>query len=336
MTTSSELAIPEVSQASIQDVLDVVQDDYDATNELIAKSLESNVDTVSAIGRYIVTSGGKRLRPLLAILVSRALGFEGNEVNKLAVLIEFLHTATLLHDDVVDHSEQRRGRKTANLLWGNAESILVGDFLYSRGFQLMVELNNMAIMGVIADATNQIAEGEVKQLEHVGDANMSESDYMEVIRGKSAMLFQASSETGATIANASPTDIESARLFGLHFGLAYQLIDDMLDYGGSTETLGKKVGIDLAEGKPTLPLIFAIQHCEKEKSDRVKQAIVDKNPEVSNDVFEIVKSSGALAYTRTNAMAQTYLAKSALYRLPPNRYRQALFQLADIALTREH
>ena len=273
---------------------------------------------------------------MVAVLIAKALGNQNPDVIKLAALIEFLHTATLLHDDVIDQSDRRRGHKTVNLIWGNAASVLVGDFLYSRAFQLMVELNSMNIMNVIADATNLIAEGEVKQLEHVGDANMSESDYMEIIRCKSALLFQASAETGALISNAADTEIDSARLFGLHFGLAYQLIDDLLDYDGDVSTLGKNVGIDLAEGKSTLPLIFALRHCEASKADLIRAAIVDKKDDDLEEIIHIVKSSGALAYTRTNAIAQTHLAKSALYQLPPSRYRQGLLRLSEIALERDH
>ena len=303
---------------------------------LIESNLASDVDTVAEIGKYIVESGGKRLRPLIAVLVARALGHSGFDVVKLAVLLEFLHTATLLHDDVVDHSRRRRGRKTVNLIWGNAPSVLVGDFLYSRAFQLMVEIGRMDVMAVISEATNLIAAGEVKQLEHIGDPELSESDYMDIIRCKSALLFQAASATGATIANPNPEDTEAARVFGLHFGLAYQLMDDLLDYAGDSDTLGKNVGDDLAEGKPTLPLIFAMRYSSKEKAELIRHAIRDRTAENSEKILTIVRDSGALGYTRTNALAQTHLAKSSLYHLPPNRYRDGLLDLCDIAFERIH
>lgn len=336
MTTliQEERTLP--TSEAIREVFALVREEFEATNQSIEAYLASDVSTVTKIGHYIVNSGGKRLRPMMAVLVARALGHQGNDAVKLAVLIEFLHTAMLLHDDVIDQSERRRGRKTVNLIWGNAATVLVGDFLHSRAFQLMVEIGSMEIMQVIADATNLIAQGEVMQLEHIGDPDLSESEYMEIIQFKSALLFQAAAETGASLANAKPTNIEAARLFGLHFGLAYQLLDDLLDYCGESNTLGKNVGIDLAEGKTTLPLIFAMRHCSSDKADFIRQAIQDRTDSNTEQVLEIVKSSGALAYTRTNAIAQIHLAKSALIRLPPSRYRDGLMRLSDIAVEREH
>ncbi|MYD44451.1 MAG: octaprenyl diphosphate synthase [Gammaproteobacteria bacterium] len=300
----------------------------------IRQNLNSDVATVAAIGKHIVESGGKRLRPMMAILVGRALGHSGPELITLAVLLEFLHTATLLHDDVVDVSQRRRGHKTVNLLWGNAPSVLVGDFLYSRAFQLMVELNHMQVMTVISDATNTIAEGEVKQLENVGNPDLTEAQYMDIIRCKSALLFQAATETGAVVANASSDEVEAARLFGLHFGLAYQLMDDLLDYAGDNDTLGKNVGDDLAEGKSTLPLIFAMRYGSGADAALIRQAIESKSTNDARRIIEVVRESGALGYVRTNAIAQTNLAKGALVRLPPNRYQDGLINLADIALER--
>ena len=316
------------------EVTQLIQTELNAIEDLIRSNLNSDVETVAQIGAYIVDSGGKRLRPIMAVLVARALGSSGSDVVKLAVLIEFLHTATLLHDDVVDKSHRRRGRKTVNLLWGNAPSVLVGDFLYSRAFQLMVELGRMDIMAVISDATNLIAAGEVKQLENVGNADLSEADYMEIIRSKSALLFQAAAETGATVAAAGTDDVEAARLFGLHFGLAYQLMDDLLDYAGDSDTLGKNIGDDLSDGKTTLPLIFAMRYSSAEKADLIRTAICDQSANETQQVMDIVKDSGALGYTRANALAQTHLAKSALYRLPPSRFRDGLNQLADLAFNR--
>lgn len=319
---------------SFSEVTRLVQSELTAAEKLIQSNIESDVATVASIGVYIVESGGKRLRPMTAILVARALGHRGEDVVTLAVLLEFLHTATLLHDDVVDRSQRRRGRKTVNLLWGNAPSVLVGDFLYSRSFQLMVQLGRMDIMSVISEATNLIAAGEVKQLEHVRDPDLSEADYMDIIRCKSALLFQAAAESGATLARANADETEASRLFGLHFGLAYQLMDDLLDYAGDSDQLGKNVGDDLREGKPTLPLIFAMRYSSDEHATLIRKAIREQSAEDSEQIMEIVKQSGALGYTRANALAQTHLAKSSLFRLPPSRYRDGLNHLADIALER--
>lgn len=319
---------------SFVEVAQLVQPEMAAVEASIRANLTSDVETVSAIGEYIVAAGGKRLRPMMAILVARALGNESDSVVTLAVLLEFLHTATLLHDDVVDSSHRRRGRKTVNLLWGNAPSVLVGDFLYSKAFQLMVELNRMDIMAVISDATNTIAAGEVKQLEHIGDPDLNENEYMDIIRCKSALLFQAATEAGAVVANAREEDIEAARTFGLHFGLAYQLMDDLLDYAGESEILGKNVGDDLGEGKTTLPLIFAIRQSSSADADMIREAIRNKSPDDVDRIISIVKASGALGYARAHAIAQTNLAKNSLFRLPPNRFRDGLTRLADIALER--
>ncbi len=319
---------------SFSEITYLVHEEIEAAEHLIRENLKTDVDTVSTIGEYIVESGGKRLRPITAILIARALDYQQHDLIHLAVLIEFLHTATLLHDDVVDSSKRRRGRKTVNLLWGNAPSVLVGDFLYSRAFQLMVEVGRMDIMAVISEATNLIAAGEVKQLEHVGNPDLGEAEYMEIIRCKSALLFQAAAETGATLANAGQDEVEAARLFGLHFGLAYQLIDDMLDYAGDSVQLGKNVGDDLAEGKPTLPLIFAMRYSADEQAETIRTAIRNHSASELEQIMQIVKQSGALGYTRANAIAQTHLAKSSLYRLPPSRYRDGLNRMADLALDR--
>lgn len=241
-----------------------VADDFSAVDEIIKKQLTSRVPLVSKIGDYITSAGGKRLRPLLVLLCGKALGREGDDLRLLAATIEFLHTATLLHDDVVDMSGMRRGRSTANALWGNAPSVLVGDFLYSRSFEMMVELGSMPVMQILSKATRVIAEGEVLQLSRVRDASTTEEVYMEVIRGKTAMLFEASTHSAAALAQATDEQREALRTFGDHLGVAFQLVDDLLDYKGDSQTLGKNVGDDLAEGKPTLPLIdlhHARRHC---------------------------------------------------------------------------
>jgi octaprenyl-diphosphate synthase len=236
-----------------------VADDFSAVDEIIKKQLTSRVPLVSKIGDYITSAGGKRLRPLLVLLCGKALGREGDDLRLLAATIEFLHTATLLHDDVVDMSGMRRGRSTANALWGNAPSVLVGDFLYSRSFEMMVELGSMPVMQILSKATRVIAEGEVLQLSRVRDASTTEEVYMEVIRGKTAMLFEASTHSAAALAQATDEQREALRTFGDHLGVAFQLVDDLLDYKGDSQTLGKNVGDDLAEGKPTLPLIYTMR-----------------------------------------------------------------------------
>lgn len=333
---ASSLTVEPYLPTAFKEVRQLVAPEIDATEKLIKINLDSDVETVAAIGKHIVESGGKRLRPMMAILVARALGYQGQNVVQLAVLLEFLHTATLLHDDVVDGSQRRRGRQTVNVLWGNAPSVLVGDFLYSRAFQLMVELGSMDLLQVLSEATNVIAAGEVKQLEHIGDPFLSEADYMDIIRCKSALLFQAAAETGAVLARGTPDEVDAARTFGLHFGLSYQLMDDLLDYAGESEQLGKNVGDDLREGKPTLPLIFAIRYSSKEQSEQICDAIREKSAVNAEEIMNTVSDSGALGYTRANATAQTHLAKSALYRLTPSRFRDGLNQLTDIALARSH
>ena len=329
----------------------LVSDDFAAVNELIPRQLTSDVDLVEAIGRYIVESGGKRLRPLIVLLGARACGYTGTGHIRLAAIIEFLHTATLLHDDVVDRSGLRRGRATANALWGNAPSVLVGDFLYSRAFQLMVELESIDIMAILADATNVIAEGEVLQLANVGNAELTEANYTEVIRCKTAMLFQAAAHTSAVLAcsadtagaanesNAADADtnlnsIERLRDYGLHFGMAYQLVDDWLDYAGDVAVMGKNVGDDLAEGKATLPLIYTMANGAPADAELVQTALRSKCADKLDDVCAAVNRSGALDYTRKQARAASARALEALLGLPANQYRDALEDLTHAAVAR--
>ncbi|MFK7914137.1 MAG: polyprenyl synthetase family protein, partial [Pseudomonadales bacterium] len=260
---------------------ELLRDDLAALNHLIPRQLTSDVGMVEEISRYIVESGGKRLRPLLVLLGTGCCGYGGAQTEqqhiKLAAVIEFLHTATLLHDDVVDRSGLRRGRETANALWGNAPSVLVGDFLYSRAFQLMVALGSLPIMQVLSDATNTIAEGEVQQLAKLGDLALDEQSYMEVIRCKTALLFEAATHTAGLLASTDPAEIEALRRYGLHFGLAYQLMDDYLDYAGETEVMGKNAGDDLAEGKITLPLIYGMANASQGASSLLRSAISNKS-----------------------------------------------------------
>ncbi|MDA1076879.1 MAG: polyprenyl synthetase family protein [Proteobacteria bacterium] len=315
-------------------IFDLVADDFAAVNALIPRELTSDVDLVEEISQYIVESGGKRLRPLLVLLGTRCCEYSGTRQLKLAAVIEFLHTATLLHDDVVDHSSLRRGRKTANALWGNSSSVLVGDFLYSRAFQLMVDLDNMSIMAILSDATNTIAEGEVLQLANIGNTGLSEAAYMEVIRCKTALLFQAAAHTAAVLAGASADEVQALKHFGLHFGLTYQLVDDWLDYAGDTRTMGKKVGRDLAEGKLTLPLIQALKTAPERQVNLIRTSLKTKSNEHLDEILTILNGCDALHYTRNAATHQAGLAIDCLTDLRDNEYRDALTTLTRYSISR--
>ena len=311
-----------------------VAGDFAAVNQLILDQLHSRVPLVEKIGHYIISAGGKRLRPLVVLLSARACGADSSEQHSLAAIIEFLHTATLLHDDVVDTSDLRRGRSTANALWGNAPSVLVGDFLYSRAFEMMVELGNMQVMQILANATNVIAEGEVLQLSKVRDANTDEATYMEVIRSKTAMLFEAASHSAAVLAGAEADQVEALREFGDALGIAFQLMDDLLDYSGDAAEMGKNVGDDLAEGKPTLPLIYTMRHGTEEQAALVRQAIQKGGTDDITPIREAVTASGALDYTARLAQQHADRAIALLDTLPASEYRDALEQLARFAVKR--
>lgn len=323
-----------------QQILDTVAQDFEQVNTLIIEQLSSDVPLVEKIAHYIVESGGKRMRPLLVLLISNALGLKGEPKGKnkikLASIIEFLHTATLLHDDVVDTSDLRRGKATANAKWGNAPSVLVGDFLYSRAFQMMVQINNMSIMNILSDATNVIAEGEVFQLMNCKNPDVTEENYMAVIKSKTAMLFQAASHSGAVLASASAEQEAALRDYGLHLGLAFQLIDDVLDYTGSAEDMGKNVGDDLAEGKPTLPLIYAMKHGSEEQAQLIRNAIRKGGLEDLSLIKECVQTTGALNYTIERANEEAKKAKDCLNTLENSPYKEALFALAGLAVERDH
>ncbi len=311
-----------------------VAGDFAAVNQLILDQLHSRVPLVEKIGHYIISAGGKRLRPLVVLLSARACGADSSEQHTLAAIIEFLHTATLLHDDVVDTSDLRRGRSTANALWGNAPSVLVGDFLYSRAFEMMVALGNMEVMQILANATNVIAEGEVLQLSKVRDANTDEATYMEVIRSKTAMLFEAASHSAAVLAGAKADQIEALREFGDALGIAFQLMDDLLDYSGDAAEMGKNVGDDLAEGKPTLPLIYTMRQGTEEQAALVRQAIQKGGTDDITPIREAVTASGALDYTARLAQQHADRAIALLDTLPASEYRDALEQLARFAVKR--
>lgn len=314
----------------------VVADDFTAVDGIIRRQLASRVPLVEKIGDYITSAGGKRLRPLLVLLAGNALGARGERLELLAATIEFLHTATLLHDDVVDKSGLRRGRATANALWGNAPSVLVGDFLYARSFEMLVELGELPVMQVLANATRVIAEGEVLQLSKVRDASTTEEIYMEVIRGKTAMLFEASTHSAALLAGASAAQAEALRSFGDALGVAFQLVDDLLDYRGDAATLGKNVGDDLAEGKPTLPLIYAMREGTPEQAQLVRDAIQKGGIENLDAILAAVEASGALDYTASQARAFAARAIARLDALPPSEYRDALVELTEFAVARTH
>jgi len=317
-----------------QRIHDTVADDFSRVNDLIIQRLASDVPMVEKIAQYIIESGGKRLRPLLVLLSSRACGYQGDDHLKLAAVIEFLHTATLLHDDVVDTSDMRRGKSTANARWGNAPSVLVGDFLYARAFQMMVELESLPVMNVLSQATAVIAEGEVMQLMNIKNPDLTEEQYMVVIHHKTAMLFEASSHTGALLAHADQEAGTALRDYGKHLGLAFQLVDDVLDYLGDAEAMGKNVGDDLAEGKTTLPLIYAMANGSDDERKLIRQAIRNGGRDELPRVLEIVKSSGAIEYTMTKAQDHARIALELAQRLPESKYRQALELLTDAAVAR--
>ncbi|MDG9853680.1 polyprenyl synthetase family protein [Pseudomonas nitroreducens] len=314
----------------------VVADDFTAVDGIIRRQLTSRVPLVEKIGDYIISAGGKRLRPLLVLLSGKALGYSGDDLKLLAATIEFLHTSTLLHDDVVDASGLRRGRATANAQWGNAPSVLVGDFLYARSFEMMVELGSMPVMRIISQATRVIAEGEVLQLSKVRDASTTEETYMEVIRGKTAMLFEASTHSAAALANAQPEQSEALRLFGDALGIAFQLVDDLLDYRGDAASLGKNVGDDLAEGKPTLPLIATMRDGTPEQAALVRKAIQQGGSQDLEGIRAAVEAAGALDYTAKLAREYAARAIEHLKALPDNEHRAALIELAEFSVARTH
>jgi len=301
--------------------------DMHEVDRVIQRRLASDVALIDQIAHYIISAGGKRIRPMLVLLFSSALGFDGPERYELAATVEFIHTATLLHDDVVDESDLRRGRKTANALFGNAASVLVGDFVYSRAFQMMVSVNRMRVLDVLADATNVIAEGEVLQLMNMHDPDLAVDDYLRVIRFKTAKLFEASARLGAVLADAPRTVEEACAAYGRSLGTAFQLVDDLLDYEGATNQLGKNVGDDLREGKPTLPLLIAMERGTPAERELVRHAIEQGEVARLAEIVEIVRHTGALAATREAARAETDKARATLDALPPSAARDALLEL---------
>ena len=319
---------------SFDDVAALADDDMKAVNRLISKSLESDVPLVSQVSEYIVMSGGKRLRPLIVLLAARALGYEGEQHVRAATIIEFIHTATLLHDDVVDSSERRRGQDSANTVFGNQASVLVGDFLYSRSFQMMVDIGDMRVMQILADATNMIAAGEVQQLMNVHDPDTTEADYEQVIYRKTARLFEAGAQIAAVLAGRDACEEAAMVEYGRCLGTAFQLVDDALDYNASADELGKNLGDDLAEGKPTLPLIYAMSAGTKEQRDVIRNAIIDGGLENMDEIQAVIEATGALDYTAQRARSAADAAIAALQQVPDNPHSQALKSLAEFAIQR--
>jgi octaprenyl-diphosphate synthase len=319
----------------VQDIRAAVASDFEAVNRYIVEQLHSRVPLVESIGQYIVDAGGKRMRPVLVLLSARSCGYEGDHAVRLAAVIEFIHTATLLHDDVVDTSTMRRGRPTANEQWNNPSSVLVGDFIYSRAFQILVGLGNQKIMHIIADTTNTIAEGEVLQLLNKHRVDTSEADYMQVIEDKTAILFQTAARCGAIVAGASEAEEDALKRAGRHIGLAFQLIDDLLDYSGESRALGKNIGDDLAEGKPTLPLIHALHNSSGDASALLRNAIEQGGTEHLDEIIQIVRASGSLDYTRKLAETEADQALEALSTLPGSAFRDAMEQMARLAVSRD-
>ena len=315
-------------------VTDPMAADMQRVDDVIGQRLASEVALINQISHYIVSAGGKRIRPRLVLLFAEALGFLGQERYELAATVEFIHTATLLHDDVVDESSLRRGRQTANALFGNAASVLVGDFLYSRAFQMMVGVNRMRVLEVLADATNVIAEGEVLQLINMHDPDLAVDDYLRVIRYKTAKLFEASARLGAVLADATQPVEEACADYGRSLGTAFQLVDDLLDYEGDTHALGKNVGDDLREGKPTLPLLVAMSRSTDDERSLIRHAIEHGEPDRLDDILAIVRRTGALEATRDAARAEADKARNALSALPDSSARKALLELCARSVER--
>ena len=313
----------------------MASDDMAAVVALIRRRLASDVVLINQVSEYIIGAGGKRLRPMLLLLAAQALGHRGPDAHQLAAVVEFIHTATLLHDDVVDESDLRRGRRTANAVWGNAASVLVGDFLYSRSFQLMVELDRMDVMQLLADTTNRIAEGEVLQLLHVRNPDTDEAAYLRVVERKTAVLFAAATRLGAMLAGADAQTCDALEDYGLQLGYAFQIADDVLDYAADADALGKNLGDDLAEGKATLPLIHAIAHCDASTQTALRHAIEHGDVDAMPTVVAAIRATGGLDYSRQRAMEFAHAAETALADLAPNAAVDALRGLARYSVSRD-
>ena len=320
---------------NFEDIQNLIQEDLTQTDQVLVEHLSSDVALINQMSHYIIGAGGKRLRPLLLLLCARASNYQGQHHHLMAVVIELIHTATLLHDDIVDESSTRRGKDTANEVWGNAASVLVGDFLYSRAFELMVEPGSMRIMQILSKATNEIAQGEVMQLLNCQNSDLTESEYYQVIERKTAVLFQAATQIGGVLAGANPEQEEALRQYGLHLGNAFQIIDDVLDYESDTQTMGKEVGDDLSEGKTTMPMIYAMEHADESEQQLLKQAIDNADTTQIDQVIKILNKVGAFDYTRAQAQKSADLAKAQLSALDDSEFKQALELLCELSLKRK-
>lgn len=320
----------------IKTIQALTEKDMHSVNQLIYAQMQSDIALVNQLGLYIVNSGGKRIRPMLSLIAAKALGYEGDKHITLATIIEFIHTATLLHDDVVDESDLRRGNPTANAEFGNAASVLVGDFIYTRSFQLMINLEKMSVMKILSDATNVIAEGEVLQLMNCNDPDTTEESYMQVIYSKTAKLFEAATQLSAIITEQDDNIVEAMRLYGMHLGTAFQLVDDVLDYNADQAILGKSIGDDLAEGKPTLPLIYAMRHGTPEQVQQIRQAIEKCDGlDYLDDILITLAQTKALEFTTQKAELEVEKAIKCLSILPDSDYKIALESLARLAVARD-
>jgi len=314
----------------------LVRDDFDAVNALIETNIQSEISLLDELASHIIKSGGKHLRPLLLLLASHACGYQGKDHIKLAAMIEFFHTATLLHDDVIDESALRRGRKTAHSIWGSKASILVGDYLFTQYMQLMISVGNLKIMKVLTDMTHQIGCGEIKQLANRHNPSLAMDDYFDVIHAKTSLLFAASSRLGALVCDADAAIEKGLTAYGMHLGNAFQLIDDALDYCSDAKTMGKNIGDDLADGKATMPLLYALQQGTQEQKDIIKQGLTQGSLDDLPKILDALKETGAIEYTKTLAQHEVEQAISSLNVLPDSDYKQALEELARYTLTRDH
>jgi len=325
-----------VISADIAQIHALISDDMLSVNQLIETSLSSDVPLINQLGQYIINSGGKRLRPALVILSSKIFSYQGDQHINLAAIIELIHTATLLHDDVVDASILRRGQKTANQRWGNEASVLVGDFVYSRAFQMMVNVDSLRIMEILSEATNSIAEGEVQQLINRNRSEISESDYLSVIRNKTAKLFEAAAQLGAVISKKTKNEEKAMATYGRHLGTAFQLVDDVLDYSSSENELGKNIGKDLSQGNPTLPLLYAMWNGNENQTKIIRESITNGGLQNIQQIKNAIDSTGAITYTEKIANQESELAINALRELPPSKYLDVLFSLAKFSVNRHH
>ena len=324
-------------KASLEEIRSIVSEEWSLLDQEIQKQLSSDIELINNISQYIVNSGGKRIRPLIVLLSARACGASDLErIVKAAAMIEFIHTATLLHDDVVDNSDSRRGIKTAHQSFGNESTILVGDFLYSRAFQIMVQINHMGIMEVMSDATNTIAEGEVLQLINSGNPKINKEQYLEVIYRKTGKLFEAAMVVGGLLSNQSQTVLNTLQLFGKELGMAYQIVDDVLDYSSSFEIMGKDVGDDLAEGKVTLPMIYTLERAMPDMQEMIGQAILNKDSKNADKIIGSIQSTGSIASSVNDAKEKTEFALHSIQSLDNSKYKTALTNLAEIILHRSY